>query len=188
MRGDLLRSGRVAVFLIDVDEIDVGRHVELARAELAHADDPEIDALARLVQRLAEAQVELAARMRERKVERGLGQLRHREGDVRHGSTLLDVEHGEPLEHELSRDAQGTGEYAAIGLQALDQRDDGVAPRQSRRKQRQLACMAAAHALHEAAVVGGDEGKGRRQRCEFRDLGQQGNVRQGTHGLGGGLC
>jgi hypothetical protein len=37
----------LAVVLVDVDQVDVGRHVELARAELAHADDPEVDALRR---------------------------------------------------------------------------------------------------------------------------------------------
>ena len=42
-----LRPGGLAVFLVDVDQVDVGRDVELARAELAHADDPELDAARR---------------------------------------------------------------------------------------------------------------------------------------------
>ena len=45
----------VALVAVQVDQVDVGRHVEFARAQLAHADDPEIDALTRLVERRARA-------------------------------------------------------------------------------------------------------------------------------------
>jgi uncharacterized protein (TIGR02099 family) len=59
-----LRAGGLAVVFVDVDEVDVGRHVQLARAELAHADDPEVDALAGRVERLAMARILRGARLR----------------------------------------------------------------------------------------------------------------------------
>jgi hypothetical protein len=60
-----VRAGGVAVFLVDVDEVDVGRDVELARAELAHADDPEVDALAGIVERLTEPRVQFGGEPRQ---------------------------------------------------------------------------------------------------------------------------
>jgi hypothetical protein len=35
--------GLARLVLVDVDQVDVRRHVELARAELAHADDPQLE-------------------------------------------------------------------------------------------------------------------------------------------------
>ena len=44
IRGTMTGRGPagLAVVLVDVDQVDVGRDIELARAELAHADDPEV--------------------------------------------------------------------------------------------------------------------------------------------------
>jgi hypothetical protein len=70
----------LAVVLVDVDQVDVGRHVELARAELAHADDPEVDAA-----RWRRAARRGARRRRpgcgQGELQRGLGQRRHGAGD-----------------------------------------------------------------------------------------------------------
>jgi hypothetical protein len=119
-----------------------------------------------------------------RQIEGGLGQLRHRERDVLHRRALLDVEDREALQHELARDAQRAGERPPCALQAPDQRRDVVAARQARRQQRQLLRIAAADALDEAAVIGARRWRG----CiRVRGVGQR-DVRQGTHGGGGGLC
>ena len=40
--GDSTRAGRLAVLGIGEDEVDVGRHVELAAPQLAHADDDQL--------------------------------------------------------------------------------------------------------------------------------------------------
>src|SRR6185436_9483762 len=59
-RRQCARSIRLAVFRIDEDEIDVRRYVELASAELAHADDDEALCRSGLVARLPETGDELA--------------------------------------------------------------------------------------------------------------------------------
>ena len=172
----------VTIFLVDVDQVDVGRHIEFARAELAHADDPEVDLGAGLVARCAVARVVVAPRLCERQVERGLGQRGHRAGHVRHRRGLLDVEHREPLQHQLARHPHRAGEGAAIGAQAVDQGVDAGPGRQAGGQQLQLGGVAAPNALHEAAVVG--TCGGRRAGSVVR--GRKG--RAGTHGLRGGLC
>ncbi len=93
----------MAVFLVNIDQVDVGRDVELARAELAHADDPEVDALAGFIERRAVAPVLLDPGLGECEVERDLGQRRHRAGDVGHRRALLHIEHGEALQNQMAR-------------------------------------------------------------------------------------
>jgi hypothetical protein len=176
VRRHALRPARLAAFFVDVDEVDVGRHVELARAELAHADDPEVDPRAGFVERLAVALVELAAGGGERDVERGFGELGHRERHVFHSRVLLDVEHGQAFEHQVARDTQRTRQRPAAELQLLDQRRDRVAPRQARRQQRELGRITPADALHEAAVIGASRAGSRaRIDAQLRGESQAGN-------------
>jgi glutamyl-tRNA synthetase len=75
----------------------------------------------------------------QRDVERGFGQLGHRQRDVLHRRTELDVEHRQPLEHQLARDAQGAGymlavvvDDAAMGVTEVVRGDDllSATPRQ----------------------------------------------------------
>jgi hypothetical protein len=172
-----------AVFLVDVDQVDVGGDVEFARAELAHADDPELDRLAGRVARHAVAPVQVAPRLGQGAVERDLGEVGHRDRHVLHRRLPLDVEHGQALEHELARHAQGAGEAAAALLEALDRGRDRVAARQARCQQRQLGFVAPAHALHEAAVAGPRLGGARPAGSRGHGAG-----RPGTHGAKRGLC
>ena len=60
------RAVGLAVLRIDEDQVDVGRDVELAAAELAHADDDEILRAARVVARLAVQRGERAVVERDR--------------------------------------------------------------------------------------------------------------------------
>ena len=160
------RAVGLAVFLVDVDQVDVGRHVELVRAQLAHADDPEVDAPAGVVQRRAVAGVLVGQGLGQRPLERGFGQVGHREGDVLHRRVLLDVEHGQALEHELARHPQRARQRTAALFQAIDQREDAVAVRQAGRQQGQFGGETTAHPLHKATVRGGCQ-VGRRRRCGF---------------------
>ncbi len=158
MRGDvaaaLRPTGGLAVFLVEVDEVDVGRHIELAATELAHADDPEVDALAPGIDRHAEAGVLLGLRRSEGAVQRHLGQLGHGARHVDHRGAGFDVEDGEPLERQLASHPQGRWQQAAALQQRIDQARDGLGAGQSRRQQGQLVGIAPADALHEARVVG----------------------------------
>ncbi len=80
-------AGGLAVVVVEVDQVDVARHVELARAELAHAHDPELRAPAVRAERRAVHGVELGAGVAAGDVERELGQLGDRGGD--HGQRRL---------------------------------------------------------------------------------------------------
>ena len=102
-RGALSYPGGLAIVFIDIDQVDVGRHVQLACAELAHADDPEIDQLAFLIQRRSAACVLIGTGRGQRDFQRDLGQQRHRSGDLLQCRGLLHIEHGQTLEHELAQ-------------------------------------------------------------------------------------
>jgi hypothetical protein len=167
---------RLSVFLVEIDHVDVGGHVQLAGAELAHADDPEVDALAGGVARHAEAPVLVGAGAGQRQLEAGLGQLGHRPGDVGERSALLDVEDGEPLEGQLAGDAQRAAELAPLALQLLDQGDDDIAARQAGRQQGELGAVAAADALDEAAVLGGAISDGRDRGRRDRRVADGGDI------------
>ena len=70
-----------AFFRIDEDVVDVRRHVQLAPAELAHADDHQPLRLAGGVERLAVLYGELAVDEIEREVGADVGEQRHRFDD-----------------------------------------------------------------------------------------------------------
>ena len=130
---------------------------------------------------------------RQRQLERGLGQLGHRPGDVGQRRALLDVEHGEPLQGQLAGDAHRAAEVAALALQLLDQGDDAVAAGQAGRQRRELGRIAAADALDEAAVLGA-VGAGRRRRRMAGRRGRHGSARARAVAMSkepivaGGLC
>ena len=62
-------AGGARVGLVQVDEVDVGREVELLAAELAHAEDDEAAAAPVGGARLAVARDQLGVHARERRVE-----------------------------------------------------------------------------------------------------------------------
>ena len=187
VRADRPRAVGLAVAFVDVDEIDVGRDVELARAELAHADDPEVDPRAGVVVRHAEARVLVGERADEGDLERRFGKLGHRPRDVGERGTFLDVEHREALERQLARDPQRRGEGSALSLQLLDESDDRRAVGQAGRQQRELLRIAAPHALDEAAVRGErNVTNGCHRRARGGRKWRAGGL--GTHRLARGLC
>ena len=151
VRRDRPRAVGGAVVFVDVDEVDVRRHVQLARAELAHAQHPEgeVAALRRL--RRAVDLVELGAGGREGAVQRHFGQVGHGPGDVVHRGAVLHVEHRQPLQHQVAGHAQAAGQGAGRE-QGVDQRGDGGLVGQAGGQQGQLGRIAAAHPLHIAAV------------------------------------
>jgi hypothetical protein len=100
----------LAVVLVDVDQVDVRRDIELAGAELAHAHDPEVDDLAGLVARQAVALVRLAAGGGQGALQRGLGQGGHGQGDVGQRRALLHVQHRQTLHHQLAGHPQRAGQ------------------------------------------------------------------------------
>ncbi len=177
-----------SVFLVDVDEVDVGRDVQLAGAELAHADDPEVDALAGSVARHAEARILVGEGLDQGEIERRLRELGHGPRHVVERCAFFDVENHQPFDRELARDAQRGHQASTRAAQPLDERHDRFAPGQPRRQPAQLGHVAATNALHEAAVRGaGLAGRqvsgGSRFGGHFR-TGRLG----GTHRCTQGLC
>ena len=81
---------------------------------------------------------------------------------------LLDVEHRQALQHQLARDAQRAHDGRAVGLERGDQRRDDGEVGQARRQAVQHVGIAAAHALHEAAVRGLRAGRARRRKRQRR--------------------
>jgi hypothetical protein len=112
----------VPVFLVEIDEVDVRRHVQLARAELAHADDPEVDAAPAPVAGHAEAPVLRGQDLGQGQLERGLGEVGHGPGDVVEAGAVLDVEHRQALEDQLTADAQGARQRPAAACLQLSTR------------------------------------------------------------------
>ncbi len=161
VRADALRTGCFALVLIDIDQVDVGGHVQLARAELAHADDPELDGPALRVQRCAVALLCIGQRLRQCQLQGRLGECRHAAGDGVQRRVLLDVQAGQPFQAQLARHAHGAAECASAVLQALHQRGQGRVVGRARRQQGQLIDITPPYPLHEAAVRRLDLTKGR---------------------------
>jgi hypothetical protein len=137
---------------VDVDQVDVAGDIELARAELAHADDPELDFLAGGSQRRAVAAVEFGAPGC-RHVQGQLGQLGDGLGHHGERCLLLAVQHDDALHHQLAQHAQRRGEVQAARLQ----RAQGLLHQGGRGLRRQgvkPVLVTAVKALHKARVLG----------------------------------
>jgi hypothetical protein len=152
--GPARAAARLAIFLVDIDEVDVGRDIELAGAQLAHADDPEVDPPPGRVQGRAVARVGVGQGLGQRPFQGDLGQRRHRVGHVGQRRGLFHVAHGQPLDDELPRHAQRGGERAPALLQRGDQGLDAGRVWRAGRQQGHLGPIAPAHPLDEAAVPG----------------------------------
>ena len=161
-------AGGVAVVLVHVDEVDVGGHVELARTELAHADDPQLHRPAVGGERRAMAGVGFVARGGQGEFERGLGQVGHAAGNGLERRGLFQVEHRQPFEHQLPRHAQRARQITPALAQPLHEGRDGRHVRgRAGRQQAQLGGITSPDALHVAAVRG--------QRLHRRGAGQHRN-------------
>ena len=147
--------GGLAIGIVDVDQVDVARHVQLARAELAHADDPQLGALAGgLGDGRAVALVELGKGGLAGGVQRHLGQPGHGLYHVRQRRGLLAVQHGQAFDDQLAQDAQcGAGVVPARGQRGQAGRHGGLRGHAGR-QQRQLVGVAPAQALHQARMRG----------------------------------
>jgi hypothetical protein len=143
----------VATFLVHVNQVDVRRHVQLTRAELAHADHPKLNALAQRIQRRTIARVVLSAGMRQGEFKRHFGQLGHGQRDIGHGAAAFHIQHRQTFQHALTRYAHGTDQRAAFGHELPHQRLNDIAARQARRQFCQLFGVTATYALDVAAVI-----------------------------------
>ena len=92
--------------VVDVNQIDVAGHVEFARAQLAHADDPKQDPLTPGLQGGAVQRVELRHGVVARLIQRQFRQGGHGMGDLVQGRPLFAIQHRQTFQHELPQDPQ----------------------------------------------------------------------------------
>jgi hypothetical protein len=143
-------AGGFAVLVVDVDQVDVARHVELARAQLAHADHPQLGALAFGAERRAVHGVELVAGVAAGDVQGQLGQLG--DGGGHHGQRglLVAIKRYKPLHRELPHNPQGIADAVPSLAQCLVSHCHRLAPRRTGGKQCKFGRIPATQALHEA--------------------------------------
>jgi hypothetical protein len=92
---------------IDENVIDVGRDVEFAAAELAHADDQQPLRLAAAVERFAEQLAQLPMDKVEREVGGHIGELGHAFDNFAQRRQVADVAHDQGRHHALAQLPQG---------------------------------------------------------------------------------
>jgi hypothetical protein len=108
-------SARCRAFVrVDEHQVDVGRHVELAPAELAHADDQQLLRAGRAGRRAVLGFHAHAVRV-ERRVEGHLGEVGHRAGDLRERREAGEVARGDPQHHACSEFAERAGKRSRLG-------------------------------------------------------------------------
>ncbi|MNS94994.1 hypothetical protein D3C72_1292320 [compost metagenome] len=145
-------AGRVAVHVVQVDEVDVAGHVELARAELAHADHPQLRALAFGAERRAVLGVEFMAGVLAGDVQGQFGQLGHGGGHHRERGLLVAVECDQTFHRELAHDAQRIAHGHAACAQGVVGDGHRFAPGLAGRQQFKLGRIAAAQPLDESGT------------------------------------
>ncbi|MET3244109.1 hypothetical protein ABIE53_000854 [Burkholderia sp. OAS925] len=143
-----LAARRLAVLFVDEDQVDVRRDVQLAAAELAHADDAEREPFALRAARLAEERFEFGGQHRERALDRGLGEIRHRAGDfgdVRLAGQVALHHRAEDLRAQLAQRAlqcglrqRRVGAAGRFGAQRVEAGVDALARQRPGRKLRHL--------------------------------------------------
>jgi hypothetical protein len=130
-------AGRLAVVLVDEDQVDVRRHVQLAAAELAHPDHAEHDALAVGAARLAVGGLELRGQQRERALHGHFGEIGHRGrdlGDVRDAAQVALRHRAEHLDAQLPQRALSSSPGAAAGTRREQLGEARVEPRARERR------------------------------------------------------
>ncbi len=154
------RAAGLAVVLVYVDQVDVTGHVELARAQLAHADDPELHRLPFGAAGVAVAAVQFRTRLAAGLVERDFGQFGGGLGDGVQRRLGAAVQLDEPCHHQLAQDAQRRGQGLAALLQGGQCLQHAGAHRGAWGQQLPFIGVTALQTLVKARVQGQVEGGG----------------------------
>ncbi|OIQ70964.1 hypothetical protein GALL_474210 [mine drainage metagenome] len=95
------------VFVIDVNQVNVARYIELSGPELAHANKPQLGAPALGRHGCAIGQIQGCQHFGQGLVEGKFCQLRHRCGNVRQRGLSVAIQTQQALKHQAAQDAQG---------------------------------------------------------------------------------
>ena len=121
--GGALPAGGFPILLIDEDQIDIRRHIQLAAAELAHANDAEREPLAVGRAGLAVKRLQIGRKHRERALHGRFGEISHRAGhfgDVGLGAEIALHHRAEHLRAQAAqREAQRILADRGSGLDAV---------------------------------------------------------------------
>ena len=117
-------AGRLAFLGVDEDVVHIGRDVQFASAELAHADHHQPLRPAVAVERLAELGRELAVDEIERDVGGDIGQRRHRLDHLGERRHVAEVTHDQGGHDALAQRAQG--DFQRFVVSGCRGRDEGV--------------------------------------------------------------
>ncbi len=140
----------LAFVLVDVNQVDVTRHIEFARAQLAHADDPQFHGLSVGPAGGAVAGVEFLAGPQAGLVQGQFSQFRDGAGDVGQRRLGFAVQPDQAFHDQLAQDAQGRGQVVAARAQGLQRLLHALEHRCACRQQGKLGAIAAVQALEEA--------------------------------------
>jgi hypothetical protein len=105
---------RLAFVRVHEHEVDVGGHVELAPAELAHADDEQVLRIRRAGRRAVVSFHARAVRA-ERRFERDLGEVGHRAGDFRELRQAREIPRRDPQHHACAEFAESCRQRLRVG-------------------------------------------------------------------------
>ena len=116
---DRFRAGGIAFFRVDKDVVDVGRDIQLASAELAHADDHQALRAALAVQWFAIGGDQLAMIVVEREIGRDVGKQGHALDNFRQRRQVAEVAQDQVGHRPLAQAPQCTANRVVVAELAL---------------------------------------------------------------------
>jgi len=140
----------MSVLVVHINQINVAGDIELACAQFAHADDPQLGATTLLGDGSAIQRIELGQRLLAGMVQRQFSQFGDRSGHHLQGRTLLAIQHHQALDHELAQHTQGCAQFTQSRQQRNQGLLHGVAHRRARGQYGQDISVAPTQTLNQA--------------------------------------
>ena len=149
----------LTLFVIDVDQVDVAGHVQLGRAQLAHAHDPQLRHIPLRCAWQAMAQRHTLRGFLQSQVQTELGQPGHGLSDRLQRRLLFAVQHHQPLHHQLPQHTQSICRIRPFDLQTGETSGQHLGVGCPGWQLQQVCRIATAQTLHQSrAFSAGIEG------------------------------
>ena len=142
----------LAVFFVDINQVNVAGHVQLARPELAHAHHPHFGPLAARFEGRAMQTIEVSTDVLPRDVQRFFGQPGHGLSDLLQGDLARGVQLYQALQGQLPQHPQGRWGVKAGRLQGRKGGAQAVPRRRAGGQQRQHIGITAVQTLNKTRV------------------------------------
>ena len=141
-----------AVFVVDINQVDVAGHIQLSGTQLAHADDPHLGALAIGLGGHAVQGVQVGHDVLPGDVEGDFGQPCHAVGNPCQACLLAAIELGQSLQAKLAQHTQSGAGVQALGLQCRKGGVQVVAGGNTGGQQRQHIGIATVQPLNKTRI------------------------------------